>query len=820
MTERPTIVRISLIALAFALCLGLPGAAKADPEPPDDARFRLKVWADAEARDRLSAGGYDISGYALREGWVEVIARPVELERLVDEGYRVELIEFREGARPLYPLNEFPPLNDQRYTNPDELDTYLDQLVLDHPTIVQRVDLGTSTDGRTIWGVKISDNAATDEDELTILFSGAHHAREVMTPEVMIDTIDHLTDNYGSDADITAWVDAYEIWCIPMVNPDGVARVHDVDDQWRKNTRDNDGNMVIDIFDGVDLNRNYEWGWGSQCLGSSGTLFAETYRGPSEGSEPETQAMVALGNRIRPVFDVEYHSFGEDVFYAMSCDPNAFNPKLTTIVGPDQDISRVIAEAYAAEIIQADGGVGFNPAPFGSRVDGTGRDHQYHENGAIAFVTEVNSSSEGGFRPDFGVYRDDTVEGQRPGWRYLLDRIAGPAVGGHVVDAVTGDPIAADVSLDEMSLPDGKRLTSRGDTGRFHIIVVEGSYTLRASAPGYDDVDVPVVVGSAWSPLTVEMQPTGASAIVVEDFEDPASEVAWTVGAPGDTAIAGTWVRVVPHGTHTGDVPNNTLQFGNPRFDRTAGEPKHAFVTGNGNVSTWGDQDLDGGATTLTSPSYDLSGRYGVEIEWHRWFRNDLGSSGDVLTAEVSVDGGASWLELEELDLPTSTPDAVPAWVGTSVRLDDLAAPGADTRIRFRAIDAGADHVIEAAVDDLTITGFELATAGDVSGVTVDDANATVVAWGGVPGGGDATYDVVRGDLAALSGDGSGVDLGALACIEDDSADLSTAGDEDVATPAPGTAFFYLVRFQLGFSTGGFGAGSEGGERTGSGGCS
>ena len=50
---------------------------------------------------------------------------------------------------------------------------------------------------------------------------------------------------------------------------------------------------------GVDLNRNYEWGWGNQCQGSSGTTTGETYRGPYEGSEPEAQAMIGLGRRIR-----------------------------------------------------------------------------------------------------------------------------------------------------------------------------------------------------------------------------------------------------------------------------------------------------------------------------------------------------------------------------------------------------------------------------------------------------------------------------------------------------------------------------------------
>ena len=75
----------------------------------------------------------------------------------------------------------------------------------------------------------------------------------------------------------------------------------------------------------------------------------------------------------------------------------------------------MIAEEYASRIVQADGGQGFSPASYGSRVDGTGRDQQFYENGAIAFVSEVDNAAEGGLRPDYGVWRDATVEGQRPG---------------------------------------------------------------------------------------------------------------------------------------------------------------------------------------------------------------------------------------------------------------------------------------------------------------------------------------------------------------------------------------------------------------------
>lgn len=784
----------------------------------DDTRYRLSVHADAHERDRLSEGGFDVAGHDLANDRVEVLADAVDLERLRVEGFVYDIVEVRDGPRPLGAGELDVPLPDQKYTDPAEMEVFLQQTHADHPDITRLVDLGTTHEGRTIWGMLISDNAAVDEDELSILLNGAHHAREVMTPEIIRDAIEYLTDGYATDPAIAARVDAYEIWCVPMVNPDGVARVFEVDDFWRKNLRDNDANQIINGNDGVDLNRNYEWGWGYQCRGSSSAIGNTTYRGPWEGSEPEPQAMLNLGRRVRPVFDVEFHSYGGDVFYAMSCDPQ-FNPRLSTIADANKDISRVIAEGYAAEIIAADGTPGFFAAPYGGRVDGTGRDGQYHENGSIAFVTEVNNSSEGGFHPDYDTYRDVTVEGQRPGWLWLIDRISGPAIGGHVLDAVTGLPVAADIALDELTLPDGKRLTTRADTGRFHVIVVVGNYTLRVSAPGYVDAAVPLSVGPAWAPVEVALVPTGSSVLVTETFEEIGGPAGWSAGVAGDTATQGGWEHAEPHGTHFGDVVLANLTFGAPRLDATPGQNVHAFVTGHLLSSDLDDADIDGGYTTLASPSFDLTGYFGTEVSWHRWFRKEPLDADDWMTAEVSVNGGSNWIELERLDANTTNGTADPSWMPVSYRLEDFVSPGADVRFRFRAQDGGVETVVEAAVDDFEIRGYDLVTQGRVPGVRVDGVAATVVSWDAVPGASSATYDVERGDLGALSGGGGGVSLGPLQCVVNDIVAQSTVGDEDTDTPAPGAAYFYLVRFRTGAGEGDLGTGSDGGIRQGTGGC-
>jgi hypothetical protein len=68
------------------------------------------------------------------------------------------------------------------------------------------------------------------------------------------------------------------------------------------------------------------------------------------------------------------------------------------------------------------------------------------------------------------------------------------------------------------------------------------------------------------------------------------------------------------------------------------------------------------------------------------------------------------------------------------------------------------------------------------------------------------SYDFIRGNLASLNESGRGVDLGDVVCLENDSPDPDTAGNEDIVNPPLGEAFFYLARFN-----GAPGAGSYGG---------
>ena len=60
-------------------------------------------------------------------------------------------------------------------------------------------------------------------------------------------------------------------------------------------------------------------------------------------------------------------------------------------------------------------------------VDGGSIDWMYGTERIMAFVIEMNGDNLG-FQPSFATWRDKTVEKQRAGWQYILDRMEGPGL--------------------------------------------------------------------------------------------------------------------------------------------------------------------------------------------------------------------------------------------------------------------------------------------------------------------------------------------------------------------------------------------------------
>jgi len=206
------------------------------------------------------------------------------------------------------------------YTTYHEMVSYLEELENGYPDIVEVHVLATTEEGRFVYVVKLSDSdnlTYQGAKEPELLFIGGHHGNELISVEMILHLTDHLVTSYESDYDIRTMVENTELWLVPMLNPDGHVYVEEVDDDWRKNRRDNgDGSF------GVDLNRNYAYMWGTDAH-TSDDPGSNLYHGPEPFSEPETRGIRNLTEQQNFSFSLSFHSKGQELYYPWGYDHDA-----------------------------------------------------------------------------------------------------------------------------------------------------------------------------------------------------------------------------------------------------------------------------------------------------------------------------------------------------------------------------------------------------------------------------------------------------------------------------------------------------------------
>ena len=195
-------------------------------------------------------------------------------------------------------------------------------------------------------------------------------------------------------------------------------------------------------------------------------------------------------------------------------------------------------------------------------------------------------------------------------------------------------------------------------------------------------------------------------------FDNMESDTGWTVGAPTDTATTGIWERVDPIGTEA-QPENDASETG-----------ALCWITGQGVPGGGlGDNDVDGGATTLTSPILNGTEEPGIAfLSYKRWYSNDTGAApnADTFFVNLSNDGGETWVTVEAINQNAG------AWVEKSIRIDQFLTPTSEMRVRFVASDFDNGSIIEAGVDDLDVTFLNCGAGlcpGDCDGSGAVDFN-------------------------------------------------------------------------------------------------
>jgi len=179
-----------------------------------------------------------------------------------------------------------------------------------------------------------------------------------------------------------------------------------------------------------------------------------------------------------------------------------------------------------------------------------------------------------------------------------------------------------------------------------------------------------------------------------DDFE---TDKGWTVGAPGDQASTGVWERCDPEYTEA-----------QPEDDHTDAPGTLAYITECAAGTGVGSYDVDGGATTLTSPNLDLSSLENAYLRYWLWYVNDAGSTPgtDYWLAQVSDDGGSSWTTVD------STYASNHAWTLIEHDLEQHINLTGQVQARFVAGDRNDGSIVEAGVDDFSIVTYETISTG------------------------------------------------------------------------------------------------------------
>jgi hypothetical protein len=385
---------------------------------------------------------------------------------------------------------------DLSYKDPQMVEDLLAAYHAQYPDITKLQKVGRTHRGRTIWGLKISDHPETDEDEPSVLLSGGHHASELLAVEYPLDAMDQLLQRYGRDRTVTGWVDGMEIYVVPLVNPDGNAMfIHETRFATRKNARDTNLDGIHDPFEGVDLNRNYPFGWGME--GSSGRAYSRYFRGLGPGSEPESASMMALADRQHFAASISFHTIGKAVFSPYT---------VPGVQNPDPDVALSVAQDMVDAVQPKAKEEEYEVRPNGYPVAGSDQDWYLHAHGTLAYIVEGTHHN-----PPLSV-RQRALDVARPLWETLLERVAsGPRVSGKVHTAA-GKPVVAEVRIERVggkdSLQAGERWTSRQLDGRFDRVVIgPGKYEVKVTADGYKPWSREVRVRNRPLDVDVELAP-------------------------------------------------------------------------------------------------------------------------------------------------------------------------------------------------------------------------------------------------------------------------------------------------------------------------
>jgi hypothetical protein len=351
------------------------------------------------------------------------------------------------------------------YTRYNDALQLLSDLAADNSGICKLDTMGfTTRDTIPMLRLKISDNVQIDEDEPAVFYCGGVHADEVLGVEVVMNFIQDIIMLYNQeDPDIVRYVNNIHL------------EVEIGNMLWRKNKCDNDSNGVFDFHDGVDNNRNYDFGWSIDTDPEATTPESLMYKGTAPFTQEENIAMADFAWRYRPLVALDYHSptYGRPnvAYYPWYWYSNQGGHGF----GPDEALMQSVCQSFTSliEAIPDDSNTVTYTARRALVNKGDFKTYFYGNFGSVSFSVEVSDTT-----IQDPALLDTIVTAHLPGQYYLLERSLGPGITGVIRDSVTLEPIEAEVQVQQHINPDINPRLSRPDYGRYRRLLAPGSYTL------------------------------------------------------------------------------------------------------------------------------------------------------------------------------------------------------------------------------------------------------------------------------------------------------------------------------------------------------
>ncbi len=405
----------------------------------------------------LTHNHFDISGTNYQQKSIEVITTQAGIDFLKSKGIIGQIKDQKIPG-----IMSFNRGLDKRYMTPEKTAEKIKAIAAAYPELTRAIVIGKSNEGRDIWALMVSTTPKEGDvrafQKPSMLVDGMHHAREVMTPEVVFDIAETILKGVTNKAPKALDIlNNWNLYLVPMLNVDGNNIVWNSDNWWRKNAKSS-GKSVY----GVDNNRNYSFFW-NKCDGSSGYKDAQDYRGDSAGSEPETQSLMKFANTIIPSAYLSYHSYSELVIYPYGCDG---------LFSPENELESKVAVELSKKLpSDANNGSFYRPGtPWQLlySVDGDSMGYMFGAFGALSFTFEVNQE----FQPSYDL-KEPTVKKHRGMWTYLFDRM-----NASMMTLKANQP--AMITISSIDHPNGERPFVTNPAGYFFKVLNPGKYVVSA----------------------------------------------------------------------------------------------------------------------------------------------------------------------------------------------------------------------------------------------------------------------------------------------------------------------------------------------------